>query len=575
MNNRSGVATFFLFLFLLVMILFQVLSMVQADRLYERLDRLIESVQSRGPARVVEKVSERVDAEEYPGDEGGWLVWNLRGEPSSLNTILPGTSYGSYVALGNIFEQLLHYDIDEVKLVPWLAESFEISEDGLEIYFKLRDDIHFSDGVPITADDVIFTFETIMNPGVDATVHRSYYSKIDKVVRISDREVKFVMKEVYFKSLDMTGLLEVYPKHIYEFEDAEEFNKWRSNPVGSGPYVFEKWDVGKEIVLRRNENYWGKKPKIDKIVFKFISNEVAALQSLRSHDIDFIETATEQFVELSKDKEFVKDVKCLSSFDPSTGYGGIGWNLDTVYFEDKRVRRAMTHIIDREAINEHIYKGIGHISTGPLYMFGSQYDSSIEPWPYDLEKARQLLSEAGWKDRDGDGILDRKGVAFRFKFMYPSGGGAGPKMAKLLKDEASKVGIDVIPEPYEWSIFAERLKKREFDCFIIHWSAPVLQDPYQLWHSSQVGKSGSNYVGFRNAEVDAIVEEARRTVDEGERDKLYHRFHRIIHEEQPYTFLITRPKLYFLDGRFENVKVHTLGLDPHEWYVPKEKQRYK
>lgn len=178
-------------------------------------------------------------------------------------------------------------------------------------------------------------------------------------------------------------------------------------------------------------------------------------------------------------------------------------------------------------------------------------------------------------DTDGDGIRDKDGAAFRFKFMFPGGGGLGEKLIKLLQDEASKVGIEVISEPYEWSVFHERLINRDFDSFILGWSAPVLQDPYQLWHSSQVGSHGSNYVGFRNGEADGLIEEARRTLDDDRRNELYHQLHRLLHKEQPYTFLLTRPTLEFLDRRFENVRIKNLGVEPHEWYVPKEKQRYK
>jgi len=253
----------------------------------------------------------------------------------------------------------------------------------------------------------------------------------------------------------------------------------------------------------------------------------------------------------------------------------VGWNYDTVFFSDQRVRLAMTHIINRESIRKHIYKDIARIVTGPFYILGPQYDANVEPWPYDIARAKGLLDEAGWVDTDGDGIRDKDGAAFRFKFMFPGGGGLGEKLIKLLQDEAAKVGIEVISEPYEWSVFHERLINRDFDSFILGWSAPVLQDPYQLWHSSQVGSHGSNYVGFRNGEADGLIEEARRTLDDDKRNELYHQLHRLLHKEQPYTFLLTRPILEFLDRRFENVRIKNLGVEPHEWYVPKEKQRYK
>ena len=148
-------------------------------------------------------------------------------------------------------------------------------------------------------------------------------------------------------------------------------------------------------------------------------------------------------------------------------------------------------------------------------------------------------------------------------------------MAKLLKDEAAKVGVEVILEPYEWSVLMPRLSDREFESVVMGWGGDVLEDFYQIFHSSQIGNRGSNYVGFKNAEADAIMEEVRRTFDEDKRNKLSRRLHRILHEEQPYTFLFTRPTFRLIDKRFKNVKIHNLGLKYWEWYVPKSEQRYK
>ncbi|UCE98581.1 MAG: peptide-binding protein [Planctomycetota bacterium] len=580
MNGRSGLVTFFLFLLLAVMILFQVLSMIQADRLYERLNTLIDRWQMAASARVVkdrQAVSTDLPGEEYPGDEGDWLVWCERGEPRTLNPISVEGDLGARHIYFNIFETLFYYDLDYdgVKLEPVLAERMEVSDDGIEITVTLKANIWFSDGVPVTADDVVFTYETIMNPGVDAPNIRNYYENFKEVVKIDERTVKFILNEVYWKTLESVGIFEVLPKHIYEFEDPEAFNSRRSNPIGSGPYVFEKWDVGQQVVLRRNENYWGKKAKLEKLIFRFITNPTAALQALRAHEVDFYEPTSEQFAEMSADEEFKKEFKILSYWEPSGGYAFIGWNLVRSFFQDGRVRLAMTHILNRQEMVEHLLRGYGTVVTGPFYIHGRQSDPNVKPWSYAPEKAKLLLDEAGWVDTDGDGIRDKDGVAFRFKYSYPPGGTATERIAKLMKDEAAKVGIEVIPDPVEWSIFVERLNKREFDAVTLMWGGTIESDPYQIWHSSQIKGRGNNFISFTNAEADAIIEEARRTLDEKKRYHLYHKLHRLLHEEQPYTFLFARPEPRFLDKRFENVIVHQLGLDHHEWHVPKEKQRYK
>ena len=579
MNGRSGLVTFFLFLLLAVMVLFQVLSMMQADRLYDRLNVVLERAAGR-VVRTVEVQDKRDSADlpmqEYPGDEGDWLVWSLSSEPRTLSPIsVEGDAYTSYVTLGSIFERLLEYDPDEAKLKLWLAESYDVSDDGLEITVKLRDDICFSDGVPITADDVIFTYETTMNPGVDAADIRNYYNNFKEVSKVDELTVRFVFKESYWKTFEVVGLFEVLPKHIYEFDDPEKFNKRRSNPVGSGPYVFEKWDVGREIVLRRNENYWGHKPKLEKIVFRFISNDVAKVQALRSGEVDYMIPTPDQFHEMSNDEEFTEEFQCLSYWNPGVPFFFIAWNQNTPYFKDRRVRLAMTHIIDRKIIGQQLLKGNAEVVTGPFYIYGRQNDPNIEPWPYDPERAKELLDQAGWVDSDGDGIRDKDGVVLRFKYSYSTGSILYEQIAKLFKDSAAKVGVDVIADPYEWSIFIERMNNRQFEAATMGFGGTVESDPYQTFHSSQIAGRGNNFVGFNNAQADVIIDKARRTMDEDERYALYHRFHRLLHKEQPYTFLFTRPSFRFLDRRFENVIIHKLGLDSAEWYVPREKQKYK
>lgn len=574
MNKRSTLLSALLVVLLLVIILFQVLSMIQSDRLYERLNQIAGVSKRQEIDTTIEKID---NTNAYPGDDGDWLVWCLESEPSNLNPILSTEEVANYVFSGNIFETLIEYDEDTFEHKPLLAKSFSISEDGLQIDFILRDDIIFSDGHPVTADDVIFSFKTIVNPGIDALSYANYLQDVDRVEKINDQHVRFIMKRVYFRSLSICGGIPVVPEHIYKFNSPDDFNKRISNPVGSGPYIFEKWDVGREIVISKNLNYWGKMPNVDKIKYKIITNDTAAVQALRAGQVDFIkQPSPELFNEMSQNKDFTEKFHCLSYWHPGSGYFWIGWNQDGPFFKDKRVRLAMTHIIDREKIIKYILKNPkAMIPTGNFYIHGPQYDSTITPWPYDPERAKQLLDEAGWRDTNGNGIRDKDGVEFRFKYQIVGGTSIHEQMAKLVKDAAAKVGIDVEIDPYEWSVFINRVYDRKFDAVNLSTIGGLAGDPYQSWHSSQIENRGSNYVGFNIPEADKLMEEARVTIDDEKRDKLYHQFHRILHEEQPYTFIYTRPGEAFLSKRFENVKMHLLGINHFEWYVPKDKQRYK
>jgi len=580
MNGRGGVVTFFLFLFLSIVILLQIHSMVQSGRFYKALNRLDETFEGATSIYGAKGKSgaATMSDKEYPGDEGDWLIWGFRVEPKTLNQFSADNDiYSRWITVPYIFEPLLVYDFDDLTMKPWLAESYEISDDGLEITFRLRDDVYFSDGVPVTADDVIFTFETAVNPKVDAANVASLFVDVEKPVKVDERVVKFIMKRPYFKAIENVCFWDfgILPKHIYEFDDAEEFNKRVSEPVGSGPFLFEKWETGREVVLRRNENYWGRKPKLKKIVYRFITNAVAAVQALRSHGVDIIIPEPDQFAELAADAEFNREFYCLAYWNPGVPFYYIGWNRDTVWFSDRRVRRAMTHIVNREEIVSHLLKGHAQAISGPFFIKGTGNAPDIKSWPYDLNRARQLLEEAGWVDSDGDGLRDKDGVPFRFKFMYSSDNVLYNRLVKLLKDEAAKVGIEVVPEPFEWSVVISRITDRKFEAMVMGWGGDVMEDFYQIFHSSQIANRGCNYVGFSNQRADELLERIRRTMDRQEREELSHQFHRILHEEQPYTFLFTRPTFRLVDRRFKNVKIHKLGLKYWEWYVPKSEQRYK
>ena len=574
MNNRGNPFALLIFILLIITVLLQVKIYRKNQQLDHDLNRFISAQAETGV-----KKNAYSDKDIIPlKDEGDWLVWGYRVEPKTLNQInVDNDIYSRWITTPYILEPLLDYDYDSMELKPYLAESYDISEDGLEVTFKLRNDIYFSDGEPVTSDDVIFTFETVMNPEIDAANIAQMFVDVEKVVRVDNKQVKFFMKRPFFKTLDNLSFSDIgiYPKHIYKFDDPAQFNERNSNPVGSGPYVFEKWDVGREIVLRRNENYWGVKPKIKKVIYRFITNTVACLQALRAGQVDIMIPEPDQFAELDSDNEFKKRFYYLQYYEPRVPFFYIGWNIDTPYFSDRRVRLAMTHIVDRQKIIDHLVKGGGRIVTSSFYSEGGQNDPNIKPWPYIPERAKQLLNEAEWVDHDSDGIRDKDGISFRFKFMYSSSSTLYVRLVKLLKDEAAKIGIDVVPDPYEWSVLLSKLTNRQFEAMVMGWGGDVVDDPYQIFHSSQIGNRASNYVGFNNPEADRLMENARMTLDEVERNKLFQKIHLILHEEQPYTFLFERPYMRLLDKRFKNVKIHKMGLNWLEWYVPKELQRYK
>jgi len=243
-------------------------------------------------------------------------------------------------------------------------------------------------------------------------------------------------------------------------------------------------------------------------------------------------------------------------------------------FEDKRVRQALCMLFDRQLVIDTVWAGLGTVITGPMYQKTLEYNQDIDPWPFNPKRAAELLKEAGWVDSDKDGILDKDGVKFEFEISYASGVQEYDRLSTVYQEELKRVGINMKINPLEWASFIERIHNRNFDACMLAWLTPIMHDPYQLWHSSQAEK-GSNYPGFKNAEVDDILQTARETFKREDRIEMYHRFHEILHDEQPYLFLYARPGLVAFEKRIHGVIEHNSGLDPRDWWVPANMQKYQ
>ena len=501
--------------------------------------------------------------------DGDWLLTRLPAEMDHLNPYTISDAYASGIN-SLIFDGLLDRNNETLEMEPNLAEAWEISEDKLEYTFYLREELIFSDGEPLTAHDVKFSFDTMMNPEHDTAFMRNYYKDVTDCEVIDERTVRFTCSIPYFRHLVMLGAFEIIPEHIYGEGD---FNNHPNNrrPIGSGPYVFERWDTGQQVVLARNERYWGEKPHILKRVYKIISDENAAFQVLSRGNLDNMNLSAEQWVNRANTARFEAQFNKFAFYAPSYSY--IGWNSRRPQFSDRRVRRALTMLLDREEIAEHIYYGLAIPVTGNFFIDSPEYNQDITPVPFDPAQAIELLEEAGWKDTTGDGVRDKDGVAFRFELLIVSASVQAEQIATVFQEQLRRAGIVMTIRPLEWATFTQSIDGRNFDACMLGWSMPPDPDPYQVWHSSQA-EAGSNYVGFNNPEADQLIEKARETFDRDERIVMYHRFHEILHEEQPYTFLFCRKNLLAVDRRFHGIVMYPFGPDSKEWWVPEALQRY-
>jgi peptide/nickel transport system substrate-binding protein len=540
---------------------------------------------------------------------GDWLINHILSDPEQLNP-LTSNDAGAGSLLGYIFESLLQRDPHTLELRPYLAIARpEISEDKLEYTFKIRQDAHFQDGRPLTGEDVLFSIKAIKCPLVNAPFQRVYYESIVNAELIDPLTIRFKARAPYFLNENVLGGTDVLPRHYYDPEDllkevtvtelagdyakheeqvrkfAQNFNQnFSRNPMGSGPYKFKSWSTGQEVVLERDPNYWGNgKAGIDQVYIdvrksRVINNMDAALVNLKAGNLDMMGLQPLQYLRQTSGARFEKDYEKYIYSTPSYTY--VGWNNANPIFQDMRVRQAMTYLTNREQMVKTILFDLGQVVDGPIYRFRPEYDESLYSYPFDPQKALALLREAGWKDTDGDGILDKEiegqRTPFRFEIKFNSGNDIRKGVALALQDELRKHGIDANVRALDWTIFLDEVRNHNFDAVILGWAMSVTEpDAYQVWHSSQVENKGSNMISYKNPRVDAILEEYRRTFDANKRIELYHEFQRILNVEQPYTFLFIQKAVTAVSRRFHGVEVLPIGrLRPLDWWVPKAQQKY-
>lgn len=507
---------------------------------------------------------------------GDWVVSLLPVEMKHLNPLNSLDAYARRI-VGYVFDSLLERNPVTKALEPNVAESWEAAPDHLSYTFKIREGITFHDGKPLTAEDVKFTFDKMMEPKTDCPELRNYYQDITSCEITAPNTVKYTCKKPFFLHDIMLADLPILPKHIYGEGDINNHPNARQ-PIGSGPYRFGKWDTNQQVVLDRNKDYWGKalgrEGHIDKIVYRIVLDDNASMQLALRGDLDTISMLPRQWTVEGQSPEFEERFNKVAFNGPSFWY--MGWNQARPFFADKMVRRAMTMMLDRETIREKVLFGLANIISGDFPPGTPECNPNIQPWPFDPAAATKLLDDAGWTDHDSDGIRDKDGVPFKFEMLIASSTPEWEKFATILKEELGRNGVELNIRQLEWANLIDAVQKRNFDSMILGWAADPDPDMYQLWHSSQID-DGSNYCGFNNPEADKISEDYRVSFDRDYRTKLCHRFHEILHEEQPYTFLFAPKALVGVSKRIHNAVYYPMFRShPNlHWYVPLELQKYK
>ena len=521
-----------------------------------------------------------------PGD------WRVLAFGTGLKTITPLISADVYAAQvqGYVQESLLLRNPETLEWEGLIARDWQISDDGLSFTFRLREGVKFSDGRELTADDVAFTFAFIMDESIAAPRSRAYFEKIESVTAKGKYEVVFRFKEPYFDALALAGGMSILPRHFYEpyLENSQAFNQSKGLLLGSGPYRLKdprNWtpDLGM-VELERNPRYWGPvQPPFDKLLWKVIENDSARLTTFRNGDIDVYGARPREYKTLLDDEALAARTRNLEYMSPTAGYSYIGWNQlrdgKPTRFADRRVRQAMTWLTDRQRIIEEVMLGYAEPAISPFSPRSRQHDTALRPRSFDPERAKKLLAEAGYLDRDNNGVLeDAEGKPFEFELVYFQDSEDTKRIVLFLKDMYARAGILMHPKPTEWSVMLDLLDKKNFDAITLGWSSGVETDIYQMFHGSQTVSGGDNFINYKNERLDQLIDRARATVDEDKRMPLWQQCEQILYEDQPYTFLMRRKSMVFIDKRMKNVRVTKLGLNLHsvpvEWYVPGPLQKY-
>jgi peptide/nickel transport system substrate-binding protein len=516
-----------------------------------------------------------------PGfSDGGSFTEIFEAQPPKLTPYLATDNY-SRRAIDIVTETLAAYDPKTLRLRGVLAEAWQQDPKGIWLRVKIRDNARFSDGEPVTAEDLRYTFhDFIMNPQIEASRYRSTLAdKLERVEAISDKVVEFTFKEAMFDNLDSALTLWVLPKHFYEHVTPADLNKATGLLMGSGPFRLERlnvndqWTPGEPIVLVRSERYWATPSPLERIVYIAINDELPRLTAYKNGEGDMVTPSAPQFATVIKDPQWAQSNQNLNWVNMKSGNSFIAWNCGErngklTPFHDRRVRVAMTHLLDREKMIRDVWSGIGEISKGSSLPISPASNPDLKPWPFDLDKAKALLKEAGWEDRNRNGVIeDADGNEFVFEFTYSTGGEIAQRIALFVQDSCAAAGIRVTLRGIDWSVGDPIRKQRDFDALTMAWGANAPEsDPKQIFHSNSIKDQGDNFAQWNNPEADRFIDAGRRELDFDKRQKLWHEFERVMHEDQPYTWIRVQPYVRFVKPDIGNVNTYPKGLEPIEYF---------
>jgi len=497
---------------------------------------------------------------------GGTLTVRLYSEPLGLNRLHDEQKEGLMVryTVGPIYETLFELDREDhprYRMRPLLAESYEESANRLTQTIQLRKGVKFHNGEPMTSRDVKAVMDALMNPKNPTRSFSSSFTDLAGYEAPNDHTFVIKWKKPYYLGFrTFATALPIMPASALRGEfDSLEINRV---PTGTGPFKFIGWEPGKGISLVRNDDYWGKKPYLDRLDFRFVKDDSVATQMFEHGDFDLM-VAIQPSVWRALEKPEAKNAWAVKNYNRiyfvDYNYSWIGWNEERPFFSDWRVRVALGMLIPYDEVFQEIDLRLEIPTSCPFYSESPYCDPDVQRLAYNPEAAKKLLAEAGWVDTNGDGVRDKGGIPFKFTLVTRVYSVRLNKIAELLRDEFRKVGIQMEIERADNVTLKERRLKHQFDALAMNWTnQDIEEDLFELFHSSQV--RAGNSITYRNPEADRLIEEARAEFDFQKRVQLNRRIHRILYQDQAYYFMSSRPTL-------DAVKKTVRGIKPSiAWY---------
>ncbi len=470
-------------------------------------------------------------------------------------------------------------------------EMVQDVERGTVYTFHLREGVRWHDGHPFDANDVHFSWRIAANPLVRCDWCRPYLQKIERAEVLDAHTIRFFFREQYFNSLNaFADNLCILPAHLFDLLDpdhprhdpraspeaqAREINENPGNTrwIGLGPYRLTSFSQ-EAIEAERFDGYYDPEQSgyIDRIRWRHIPGDDAAFQALVNGELDFTTriTSDQYFGPAIRQEAFTRRFYAGHFYIGAFNY--VPWNLRRPILSDLRVRKALAHAMDLGGFVSTVLHGLAKLPTGQQCYFGPAYNHDVKPLPFDLERSAELFTEAGWYDRDGDGLIDKDGLPFEFQMLIVSGNKPAELFAQMYQESLARVGVRLNTTPVDWATYSSRVNGRDFDAGNAGWAVDVIEnDPVQLWHSSAAAKGGSNHPGVMDPHVDELIARGDRELDDEKRWAIWRELHRYLYEEvQPYLFREMPPRKFALNQALRGVQFFKInpGYSVRRWFYP-------